>query len=140
MNNSLSVLTSKKSESEISHSHSNKQNDGKDLMGSYQRTVFGTNELIRKTWEIIDNPRTKAKEKIKAISLAQQLHNQAFEYKKLKYQMIVFEQYAQQIVKKEQEIYKREKDIRDYIQGDKSKENEILNNLKLQEQQEDIRI
>ena len=38
-----------------------KQEYGKDLMDSYQRTVFGTNELIRKIWEIVDNPKTDTK-------------------------------------------------------------------------------
>jgi hypothetical protein len=43
---------------------------GRDVLDSYQRTVFGLTELLTKTWEIIDNPKTDAKQRIKAITVA----------------------------------------------------------------------
>ena len=44
-------------------------NYGEHLFEIYRNTLLGLDESIKKLWEIIDSPKTEAKEKIKAITL-----------------------------------------------------------------------
>jgi hypothetical protein len=69
--------------------------------------MFGINELLMKTWEIVDNAKTDTKQKIKAISLAQQLHNKLFEYQKMGYEITQLKEYAQNITKNARDRKKR---------------------------------
>jgi predicted transcriptional regulator len=47
----------------------NSDNYGEHLFEIYRNTLLGLDESIKKLWEIIDSPKTEAKEKIKAITL-----------------------------------------------------------------------
>jgi predicted transcriptional regulator len=44
-------------------------NYGEHLFEMYRNTLLGLDESMKKLWEIIDSPKTEAKEKIKAITL-----------------------------------------------------------------------
>jgi predicted transcriptional regulator len=44
-------------------------NYGEHLFEIYRNTLLGLDESIKKLWEIIDSPKTEAREKIKAITL-----------------------------------------------------------------------
>jgi hypothetical protein len=110
------------------------QDFGIELFDSHKRTIFGINELLMKTWEIVDNPKTDTKQKIKAISLAQQLHNKLFEYQKMGYEITQLKEYAQNIMKNAQEIEKREKALQAFVKGDASARNKILEEIKSRQQ------
>jgi predicted rRNA methylase YqxC with S4 and FtsJ domains len=44
-------------------------NHGEHQFEIYRNTLLGLDDSIKKLWEIIDSPKTEAKEKIKAITL-----------------------------------------------------------------------
>jgi predicted transcriptional regulator len=49
--------------------HKSSDNYGEHLFEIYRNTLLGLDESIKKLWEIIDSPKTEAKERIKAITL-----------------------------------------------------------------------
>jgi predicted transcriptional regulator len=51
-------------------------NYGEHLFEIYRNTLLGLDESIKKLWEIIDSPKTDAKEKIKAITLLKECYNE----------------------------------------------------------------
>jgi response regulator of citrate/malate metabolism len=88
----------------------------------------------------VDDPKTDTKQKIKATSLAQQLHNRLFEFKKMQHEITQLAEYAQKIMQKEQEIEKREKALRDFVKGDALTHDKILEEIKSRQQTPAMRI
>jgi len=58
-------------EKELSKS---RKNYGQRLFATYEPTLLGYDELIKKLWSIIDSKNTEDKERIKAITLIEQYY------------------------------------------------------------------
>ena len=56
---------------------------GNELFLELQNTLGGLAELIKKSWTIVDDPKTDQKERMKAISLILQCYNRRFELVKI---------------------------------------------------------
>jgi len=111
-----------------------KRDFGVDLFYNYQKAIFGLDELLIKTWEVIDNPRTDIKQKLKAISLAQNLHNQLFEYKKIAYDTTKLTETGHKLAEREKDLEKREKALQACFKEDATKRIKTLGEIKLRQQ------
>jgi predicted transcriptional regulator len=63
-------------EKELSKS---RENYGKRLFSTYESTLLGYDEMIKKLWSIIDSKNTDDKDRIKAITLLAQYYRQRME-------------------------------------------------------------
>ena len=63
-------------EKELSKS---RENYGKRLFSTYESTLLGYDEMIKKLWSIIDSKNTDDKERIKAINLIAQFYRERME-------------------------------------------------------------
>ena len=76
-------------EKELSKS---RKNYGQRLFSTYESTVLGYDEMIKKLWSIIDSKNTEDKERIKAITLIAQYYRERMELLKLEPELLVNKQ------------------------------------------------
>jgi predicted transcriptional regulator len=76
-------------EKELSKS---RKNYGQRLFSTYESTVLGYDEMIKKLWSIIDSKNTEDKERIKAITLIAQYYRERMELIKLEPELLVNKQ------------------------------------------------
>ena len=76
-------------EKELSKS---RKNYGQRLFSTYESTLMGYDEMIKKLWSIIDSKNTEDKDRIKAITLIAQYYRERMELIKLEPELLVNKQ------------------------------------------------
>jgi predicted transcriptional regulator len=92
---------------------------GNELVLEVQNTMAGLGELIKKAWTIVDDSKTKHRERMKAISLIMQCYNKRLELLSLEPQVNNLKEYIDNIMKKERELSTKEKILEAHREGRK---------------------
>ncbi|MGH9964810.1 MAG: hypothetical protein ACRD5E_08290 [Nitrososphaeraceae archaeon] len=103
----------------------NKKEFGKRLFFEQLNTLDGLGELMKNLWRTIDDPRVQVKERTKAMKLILECY-------KIRFQLIDsepfvkdFYQHGEQIKTMEQDISRRERALKAYLEGRKLTQEEI---------------
>jgi hypothetical protein len=96
-----------------------------DIVIQYQNTLLGLDEILKNLWGTIDNPKTKIKERSKAISLMLQCYKIRVDL--LDSETIVREarEYVDDVKRSEKDIDRREKALEAYLERMKLTEQEV---------------
>jgi predicted transcriptional regulator len=92
---------------------------GNKLFLEVQNILAGLVELIKKSWTIVDDPKTDQKERMKAISLILQCYNRRFELVRFEPEANEIKEYIENIIKKEKQLDAKEKIIEALREGTK---------------------
>jgi hypothetical protein len=74
-----------------------RENYGKRLFSTYESTLLGYDEMIKKLWSIIDSKNTDDKERIKAITLITQYYKERMELIKSEPDLLSNKQYMERL-------------------------------------------
>jgi predicted transcriptional regulator len=74
-----------------------RKNYGQRLFSTYESTLLGYDEMIKKLWSIIDSKNTDDKERIKAITLIAQYYRQRMELVKSEPELVNQKRYMKDI-------------------------------------------
>jgi predicted transcriptional regulator len=102
---------------------------GNELFQAYHNTLAGLNEIVKKMWTIIDDPKSDQKEKLKAASLIIECSDKRFNLLKIDPQLSALQQYTESIIKKEKQLDAKEKILEAFRQGTKLSWNKLALSL-----------
>jgi hypothetical protein len=90
-----------------------------ELFQAYHITLAGLNEIVKKMWTIIDDPKSDQKEKLKAASLIVECSDKRFNLLKIDPQLRESQQYTESIINKEKQLNTKEKILEALREGTK---------------------
>jgi hypothetical protein len=90
-----------------------------ELFQAYHITLAGLNEIVKKMWTIIDDPKSDQKEKLKAASLIVECSDKRFNLLKIDSQLRELQQYTESIINKEKQLNTKEKILEALREGTK---------------------
>lgn len=92
---------------------------GNQVFLELQNTISGLSEIIKKSWMIADDIKTNHKERMKAMSLIMQCYDKKFELLSLEPEINNYNEYIDNVMKKENELSIKEKILEAHRKGTK---------------------
>ena len=97
----------------------------KRLSDEYINISLGIDEMIKNSWKVVDDNRTNARSKIKAMSVIKECYKYKMEMLGTERTLNQMNSIYQQMLMKEKDITKRENALKAYLEGRKLTHEEI---------------
>lgn len=103
----------------------NSKNTIKRLSDEYINISLGIDEMIKNSWKIVDDNRTNARSRLKAMTVIKECYKYKVEMLGTENTLIQMNNFYQQTLMKERDLTRRENELKAFLEGRKLTQEEI---------------